>query len=122
ALFEAARAEPLIVWHAKAEVVERKRGEHGVSAVLAGGGILEAALMVAAEGRNSPTRQEAGIAVARWDYNHRAIIAGLTHEKPHKGVAWEIFYPSGPFALLPLLDGPGGTHRSALVWTVAETD
>jgi hypothetical protein len=35
---------------------------------------------------------------------HRAIIAGLTHEKPHGNVAWEIFYPAGPFALLPLLD------------------
>ena len=122
ALFEAAEAEPLIAWHAKAEVTERHRGEHGVSATLADGTELTAALMVAAEGRNSPTRQEAGTAVARWDYRHRAIIAGLTHEKPHGGVAWEIFYPAGPFALLPLLDGPGGTHRSALVWTVAGKD
>ena len=78
--------------------------------------------MVAAEGRNSPTREEAGIAVARWDYRHRAIIAGLRHAKPHDGVAWEIFYPAGPFALLPLLDAPDGTHRSALVWTVNERD
>jgi 2-octaprenyl-6-methoxyphenol hydroxylase len=122
ALFEAAKAEPLIAWHAKAEVVERRRGEHGVSATLADGTELTASLMVAAEGRNSPTREEAGITVARWDYQHRAIIVGLTHEKPHGGVAWEIFYPAGPFALLPLLDGPGGTHRSALVWTVAEKD
>jgi 2-octaprenyl-6-methoxyphenol hydroxylase len=37
-------------------------------------------------------------------------------------VAWEIFYPAGPFALLPLLDKPSGEHRSALVWTVAERD
>lgn len=122
ALFEAAKAEPLIAWHAKAEVTGRRRGEHGVSATLADGTELTAALMVAAEGRNSPTREEAGIAVARWDYRHRAIIVGLTHEKPHGGVAWEIFYPAGPFALLPLLDGPGGMHRSALVWTVAEKD
>jgi 2-octaprenyl-6-methoxyphenol hydroxylase len=122
ALFEAAKAEPQIAWHAKAEVVERRRGEHGVSAKLADGAELTASLMIAAEGRNSPTREEAGITVARWDYQHRAIIVGLTHEKPHNGVAWEIFYPAGPFALLPLLDGPGGTHRSALVWTVAEKD
>jgi 2-octaprenyl-6-methoxyphenol hydroxylase len=122
ALFEAAEAEPLIAWHAKAEVAERRRGEHGVSVTLADGTELRASLMVAAEGRNSPTREEAGITVARWDYRHRAIIVGLTHEKPHSGVAWEIFYPAGPFALLPLLDGKGGTHRSALVWTVAEKD
>jgi 2-octaprenyl-6-methoxyphenol hydroxylase len=122
ALFEAAREEPLIGWHAKADVVARERAEHGVVAELADGTRLEASLMIAAEGRNSPTRQDAGISVAKWDYRHRAIIAGLTHEKLHEGVAWEIFYPAGPFALLPLLDGPGGVHRSALVWTVDEKD
>jgi 2-octaprenyl-6-methoxyphenol hydroxylase len=122
ALFEAARDEPLIAWHAEADVTGRQRGEHGVCARLADGRELAASLMIAAEGRNSPTRQEAGISVAKWDYKHRAIIAGLTHEKPHENVAWEIFYPAGPFALLPLLDGAGGEHRSALVWTVAETD
>jgi 2-octaprenyl-6-methoxyphenol hydroxylase len=120
ALFEAAKGEPLIACHPRAEVVARERNEFGVSATLAEGTVLDGALMVAAEGRNSPTREEAGLAVARWDYRHRAIIAGLTHTKPHGGVAWEIFYPAGPFALLPLLDSPDGKHRSALVWTVAE--
>jgi 2-octaprenyl-6-methoxyphenol hydroxylase len=122
ALFEAAAQEPLIAWHSRAEVVARGRGEFGVSATLADGTVLEAALMVAAEGRNSPTREEAGIAVAKWDYSHRAIITVLTHARPHGNVAWEIFYPAGPFALLPLLDKPGGEHRSALVWTVNERD
>jgi 2-octaprenyl-6-methoxyphenol hydroxylase len=122
ALFEAAKDEPLIAWHPRAEVSHRERGEFGASATLADGTVLEAALMIAAEGRNSPTREEAGIAVAKWDYRHRAIIAGLTHERPHEGVAWEIFYPAGPFALLPLLDNADGKHRSALVWTVSERD
>ncbi len=122
ALFEAAASEPLITWHPRAEVAGRERGEHGVAAVLADGTRLEAALMVVAEGRASPTREEAGIALARWDYGHRAIIGGLAHAKPHEGVAWEIFYPAGPFALLPLVDDEQGRHRSALVWTVAERD
>ncbi|WP_121115090.1 FAD-dependent monooxygenase [Croceibacterium ferulae] len=122
ALFRAAEREPLIQWHQKAHVVTRERGEHGVAATLADGTRLEAALMVAAEGRQSPTREEAGINVARWDYRHRAIIAGLIHERPHGGVAWEIFYSAGPFALLPLQDDAQGRHRSALVWTVNEDD
>jgi len=122
ALFEAAKEEPLIAWHPRAEVVARERGEFGVSATLADGTQRQAALMVAAEGRGSPTRAEAGISVAKWDYRHRAIIVGLTHEKPHGNVAWEIFYPAGPFALLPLLDNAEGKHRSALVWTVDEGD
>ena len=122
ALFEAARREPLIAWHASSEVVERQRGEHGVSATLANGDVLRARLMVGAEGRRSPTREDAGLNLARWDYRHRAIITGLEHEKPHGNVAWEIFYPAGPFALLPMLDAADGTHRTALVWTVAEKD
>lgn len=120
ALFEAARGEPLIAWHAPAQVTRRERDAHGVRAMLSDGTVLEARLMIAAEGRRSPTREEAGLKLAHWDYRHRAIICGLTHEKPHDNVAWEIFYPAGPFALLPMLDGPDGEHRSALVWTVAE--
>jgi 2-octaprenyl-6-methoxyphenol hydroxylase len=122
ALFGAARAEPLISWHAPIKVVSRTRGEHGVSAVLGDGTTLEASLMIAAEGRRSPTRDEAGLGLAKWNYNHRAIIAGLFHERPHDGTAWEIFYPTGPFALLPLRDDDQGRHRSALVWSVNERD
>ena len=122
ALFEAAANEPAIAWHVRAEAVDRQRGAHGVSVTLGDGRVLEGSLLVAAEGRQSPTRDEAGFALAKWDYRHRAQVTALYHEKPHEGVAWEIFYPAGPFALLPLLDTAEGRHRSALVWTVDEKD
>lgn len=122
ALFEAARAEPAIAWHTSAEAAGRERGPHGVAVTLGDGALLTGSLLVAAEGRQSPTREEAGFSLARWDYSHRAMVTALTHERPHDNVAWEIFYPDGPFALLPLLDTPDGRHRSALVWTVAEKD
>ena len=122
ALFEAAAAEPSINWVSKAQITERQRSEFGVAAVLADGRKLKGRLMVAAEGRGSPTRDEAGFTLAHWDYKHRAVIAGLTHSNPHDNVAWEIFYPAGPFALLPMNDDADGTHRSSLVWTVSEED
>jgi 2-octaprenyl-6-methoxyphenol hydroxylase len=122
ALFAAARKEKAIAWHSGVAVTTRQRGAHGVSATLADGRALSAALMVAAEGRSSPAREEAGITSAKWDYRHRAIVTALAHEKPHDNVAWEIFYPAGPFALLPLRDNAQGQHRSALVWTVASKD
>lgn len=122
ALFAAAREEPAIAWHTSAEVAERERGPHGVAVTLKDGRVLTGSLLVAAEGRQSPTRDEAGFSMAKWDYKHRAMVTGLYHEKPHDNVAWEIFYPSGPFALLPLRDTADGRHRSALVWTVAEKD
>ncbi|SFF87481.1 2-octaprenyl-6-methoxyphenol hydroxylase [Novosphingobium sp. CF614] len=122
ALFDAARGEPNIAWHVGTEAVRRDRGPHSVEVELADGHVLRASLLVAAEGRQSPTRDEAGFALAKWDYQHRAMVTALFHDKPHENTAWEIFYPAGPFALLPLLDDAEGRHRSALVWTVAEKD
>ncbi|MFC6620323.1 UbiH/UbiF/VisC/COQ6 family ubiquinone biosynthesis hydroxylase [Novosphingobium panipatense] len=122
ALFDAARDEPNIAWHVRTEAIRRDRDGHGVEVELADGRVLRASLLVAAEGRQSPTRDEAGFALAKWEYDHRAMVTGLFHEKPHGNTAWEIFYPEGPFALLPLLDDAQGRHRSALVWTVGEKD
>ncbi|MYL97546.1 ubiquinone biosynthesis protein UbiH [Novosphingobium sp. FGD1] len=122
ALFDAAREEPGIAWHVRTEAVRKERGPHGVEVELSDGRVLSGSLLVAAEGRQSPTRDEAGFALAKWEYDHRAFVTGLFHEKPHGNTAWEIFYPAGPFALLPLLDDKEGRHRSALVWTVAEKD
>lgn len=101
-----------------ARPVETVRGDHGVTVRVADGRELTAPLLIAAEGRNSPTREAAGITVARWQYDHSAIIAAVEHEKPHESIAYEIFYPTGPFAILPMLPG----NRSALVWSVAKSD
>jgi 2-octaprenyl-6-methoxyphenol hydroxylase len=59
--------------------------------------------------------------VARWQYDHAAIIGAFHHERSHENVAYEIFYSAGPFALLPLPDDEIG-HRSAIVWTVKAAD
>lgn len=90
----------------------------GVRMRLQSGAQLAAPLLVAAEGRNSPTRDAAGLRVATWKYGHSAIISAFDHSIDHKNIAHEIFYPDGPFALLPLLPGT----RSALVWTVKAAD
>ena len=122
AMYDAAAKEDLITFLPNARVSERTRDAHGVAVTLADGRVIKGRLMVGAEGRASPTRDEAGFTPARWSYGHRAMIVGLAHAKPHNNVAWEIFYPAGPFALLPLLDDAEGNHRSALVWTVSEKD
>jgi 2-octaprenyl-6-methoxyphenol hydroxylase len=107
-----------LLW--KSRIGEVARGDHGVIVSLADGRKLSAPLLVAAEGRNSPMREAAGIRVARWRYDHQAIVSVLRHEKPHDNVAYEIFYPTGPFALLPMTDAGG--HRSAIVWSVPQDD
>jgi 2-octaprenyl-6-methoxyphenol hydroxylase len=108
-----------LMWKAKPAQVERE--EHGVTVRLEDGRVVAAPLLVAAEGRNSPMREAAGIRCARWKYDQDAIVSTLRHERPHENVAYEIFYPSGPFALLPMTDDEGG-HRSAIVWSVKAED
>lgn len=108
-----------LLWKSAATAVER--GAHGVKVALADGRKLCAPVLVAADGRNSPAREQAGIRIARWRYDHSAIVSTLRHERPHDHVAYEIFYPSGPFALLPMTDDDRG-HRSAIVWSVPSED
>jgi 2-octaprenyl-6-methoxyphenol hydroxylase len=98
------------------------RDANGVRVALDDGRLLAAPLLVAAEGRNSPAREAAGIPIARWAYDHVAIVATVAHERPHGETAYEIFYPGGPFALLPMLPGAEGRPRSAIVWSVAKRD
>jgi len=105
----------------KSRAAEVDRGEHGATVRLEDGSELSAPLLAVAEGRNSPSREAAGIRIARWQYDHAAIVSILRHEGAHEHIAWEIFYPTGPFALLPMTDDAGG-HRSAIVWSVQRDD
>ncbi|NJC34826.1 2-octaprenyl-6-methoxyphenol hydroxylase [Sphingomonas jejuensis] len=121
ALHQAADEAPALDLRLETSAADVRRTEAGVTATLSDGRHVAAPLLIGAEGRRSPSREAAGIAVARWSYDHQAIIAAIGHELPHGGVAHEIFYPAGPFALLPLPDDADG-HRSALVWTVKASD
>ncbi len=73
---------------------------------------LRAALVVAADGRDSVVRQRAGIAVQVRDYGQVAVVANVTPSRPHHDTAYERFTDTGPMALLPMAQG-----RCALVWT-----
>ena len=108
-----------LIW--KSRVVHLERGEHRVRVELEGGRAIEAPLLIAADGRNSKTREQAGIRVAQWKYDHHAIVSVIRHERPHDHIAYEIFFATGPFALLPMTDDDRG-HRSAIVWSVPEED
>jgi len=121
ALRTRAEAGPNIWMLWKSRVSSVERGDHQVVVGLEDGRKLCAPLLIAADGRNSRTREAAGINIARWKYDHQAIVSVIRHERPHDNIAYEIFYPTGPFALLPMTDDSGG-HRSAIVWSVPEDD
>ncbi len=84
----------------------------GVSVRLESGLTLQAGLLIAADGRNSPTRELAGFEVLSGEYKQTAIVANVTTELPHQEVAWQRFLSTGPLAFLPLANG-----QSSIVWS-----
>jgi len=107
-----------LTYFAPNEVQTLERGKDGVRATLKDGSEIHANLVVACEGRKSPTRDAAGIKLTKWDYKQAGIVCTVEHERPHDFCAQEHFLPSGPFAILPL---PGTKDkpacRSSIVWT-----
>ncbi|MHC1946024.1 ubiquinone biosynthesis hydroxylase [Bradyrhizobium sp. UFLA06-06] len=89
----------------------------GISVTLADGTVIDASLLVAADGARSKLRERAGIATHGWDYNQSGIVVTVGHEREHRGRAEEHFLPAGPFAILPLTG-----NRSSLVWTETRKD
>lgn len=77
---------------------------------------LTAQLIVMADGGRSELRQQLGMFDQVQSYDQVALVANLELEQTHQGLACERFTPSGPLALLPLLDYQH-QHRVALVWT-----
>jgi 2-octaprenyl-6-methoxyphenol hydroxylase len=97
---------------APAEVKSLTVESGGAIVRLGDGTEIAASLAIAAEGRESHLRSQMGINVVGWSYPQTGIVATVEHEKPHNGVAYEHFLPSGPFAILPMTG-----NRASLVWT-----
>jgi 2-octaprenyl-6-methoxyphenol hydroxylase len=117
ALYARIAGLPSVTLLAPAQAVAVERTSARATVRLADGRVLRARLAVAADGRESPTRTQAGIDVMRWSYRQTGIVCSIRHAKPHRGLAHERFLPAGPFAVLPLPDSETGEHRSSIVWT-----
>lgn len=120
ALFEAASAETAIDLVMGADVATRAVDAHRAMVSLSDGRAFSASLLVGAEGRVSPTRDLAGIPLTQWSYHQRGIVTAVTLERAHGNAAFEIFYPDGPLAILPLNDDDAGQPMASIVWTVPE--
>lgn len=94
-----------------------ERRPDGATVHIAGGPTIAARLIVAAEGKNSPLREQAKIPVTRLPYRQTGIVCAIAHEHPHHNIALEHFLPSGPFARLPMCGQDGAPNVSAIVWT-----
>ncbi len=82
---------------------------------LSDGQRLRSRLVLAADGRNSPMREAAGIGVTTTRFGQKALVFAVTHPEPHQNISTEIHRSGGPFTLVPLPD-LDGRPCSAVVW------
>ena len=99
-----------------AEVSQVSAHEQSVTVEIAQKGaktMIDAKLIVAADGAQSAVRGAFGVDAEVRDYEQTAIITTVLPQRFHDNVAYERFTPSGPLALLPLDGG-----RCTLVMTL----
>ena len=81
------------------------------------GQALSARLVIGADGRQSPSREAAGIGVKRRDLHQSAITFNIAHSRPHKNISTEFHTSQGPCVFVPL---PG--NRCSVVWVSAANE
>ncbi len=79
---------------------------------LVDGRVLQARLLVGADGVRSPVRDALGIRTREHDYRQSSLVALVRTTEPHRHTAWQRFLPGGPLAFLPL-----EANWCSIVWT-----
>jgi 2-octaprenyl-6-methoxyphenol hydroxylase len=77
------------------------------------GRTITARLVIGADGGRSRVREAVAIGAHTKDYGQTAVVANVTPEQAHDGIAYERFTETGPLALLPMRD-----NRCTVVWSV----
>ncbi|QWD68473.1 FAD-dependent monooxygenase [Polynucleobacter sp. VK25] len=82
---------------------------------LKNGGSIRARLVIAADGANSPIRDQVGISASEESYSQSAVVANWLCSYPHLETAFQWFLPGGDIvAMLPL---PG--KQVSMVWSTS---
>lgn len=74
---------------------------------------IHAKLIIGADGHQSWLKKQIMPKELVRSYDHSALVAHIHTEKMHEKTAWQHFLPTGPLALLPLVD----PHACSIVWS-----
>ncbi|NJO34752.1 MAG: FAD-binding protein, partial [Rhodospirillales bacterium] len=99
------------LWRIDGAVSGLTFGETHVGATLSDGRHLRARLVVAADGRNSTIRTQAGIIHRAWSYPQSALATKFKHARPHADISTEFHRAAGPLTTVPM-----SGSWSSLVW------
>lgn len=111
ALDTVAANEPNLRWWRNTRFAALETGPAHARIDMEDGRTVEAGLIAACDGVNSGVRAALGITTEGRPYGKSVFAADVKLERPHEGLARQLFTPEGPFATLPL---PG--NRANLAW------
>jgi len=120
-LASAAAAQPGLRWFETPVAAYKFSGERA-RAHCDDGRVVEASLVVGADGRDSTARAAARLSVRKTDYVQTALTAILAHTRPHQDFSTELHTRHGPFTLVPLPANADARMRSSLVWAMAPAE
>ena len=112
ALWQAIEADGNVALHCPASIASLEHGEPYTRIALDGGSLLEAELVVGADGAASRIREWAGLASTLTPYGQSGVVANFECERPHRGTAFQWFFDGDILAWLPLTG-----NRLSMVWS-----
>ena len=77
---------------------------------------INSKLVIAADGKNSDTRKIVGNKIFRKKYAESALVLSFFHERKLNNTAFEIFYNTGPLAILPMKSF-NNYSQSTIIWS-----
>ena len=78
--------------------------------------IINAKIIIAADGKNSQIKKIVGNKTFKKNYHESALVLNIVHEKKLNNTAYEIFYETGPLAILPM-KSQKGLFQSTIIWS-----
>jgi len=78
---------------------------------------ISANLLIAADGKNSSISNLFKTKKMVKKYDHSALVFNILHKKNHLNIAHEIFFNSGPLAILPMKKTNKNLFSSSVVWS-----
>ena len=78
--------------------------------------IINSKIIIAADGKNSRIKKIVGNKIFKKKYDESALVLNFVHEKRLNNTAYEIFYKTGPLAILPMKSSKK-LFQSSIIWS-----
>ena len=78
---------------------------------------IQSKLLIASDGKNSKVRNLLKTPIYEKKYNQKALVVNFHHTKNPNSIAYELFFNSGPLAILPMQKLKKNFYSSSVIWS-----